>query len=194
MNSEIALMETSIADRLKIFMDHEGLNNSNFAERCGIPKPSLSQILTGRNKKVSNQLLETIHKAFPEINMLWLIFGEGSMLNNFDNSFSSPEDQLEVRSEPESYFGSQLGFDVANSPTDYSVGFENSNLRGLTEAKSKANPNGNQPTEYGLKIRDLQLQIENLQRQIDVSAKNPRRVTQITVYYDDSTFETFRPE
>lgn len=30
------------------------------------------------------------------------------------------------------------------------------------------------------------MEIENLQ-------KNPRKVTQITVYYDDSTFETFFP-
>lgn len=187
-------MEMSVADRLKIFMDHEGLNNTNFAQRCGIPKPSLSQILTGRNKKVSNQLLETIHKAFPEINMLWLIFGEGTMLNTFEDSPSAEEDPLTVRSEPESYYGHQSEFDVANFQSDSPVGFENSNLRGLTELKFEANTNGNQSIEYGLKIRDLQLQIENLKRQIDVSAKNPRRVTQITVYYDDSTFETFRPE
>lgn len=66
--------------RLKVFMDSTGLNNSQFADRCGLPRPSFSQLLSGRNKKVSDVVLTRIHDAFPQLNMLWLMFGEGDML------------------------------------------------------------------------------------------------------------------
>ena len=58
--------------RLKVFMDSTGLNNSQFADRCGLPRPSFSQLLSGRNKKVSDVVLTRIHDAFPQLNMLWL--------------------------------------------------------------------------------------------------------------------------
>ncbi|MDE6290805.1 MAG: hypothetical protein K2M16_04675, partial [Muribaculaceae bacterium] len=61
-----------------------------------------------------------------------------------------------------------------------------SNVRGLTQPQDIGNRDIYQQLEENKKILELQLQIEKLQ-------KNPRRVAQITVYYDDSTFETFIP-
>lgn len=69
-----------LATRLKEFFSRYGILVSTFADSCNIPRPSLSQLLNGRNKKVSNEVLEKIHAAYPEINMTWLIFGEGDML------------------------------------------------------------------------------------------------------------------
>ena len=43
------------------------------------------------------------------------------------------------------------------------------------------------------KIEKLQSKIKELQSQIETLRKNPRKVSHITVYYDDSTFETFFP-
>ena len=54
-----------IASRIKIFMDYLGIPSSQFADTCGIPRPSLSQLLNGRNKKVSDEVIGKIHDAYP---------------------------------------------------------------------------------------------------------------------------------
>lgn len=186
-------MENTISDRLRSFIEYLGLNGSQFAERCGIPKPSLSQVLTGRNKKVSNQLIATLHTVFPDLNVMWLLFGEGPMVKSSASPESGPGFFDEVRNDPEVYYGSRCNIGNANFPGNPSSGFENSNVEALTGGNFVDKSTDAQLFEYENKIRGLQVQIENLQRQVDVSAKNPRKVSQITVYYDDSTFETFQP-
>ncbi|MDE5586438.1 MAG: hypothetical protein K2I92_08940, partial [Muribaculaceae bacterium] len=62
----------------------------------------------------------------------------------------------------------------------------NQNVRGLNNPINAPDQSIIQQLEDNKKILELQLQIEKLK-------KNPRRVAQITVYYDDSTFETFIP-
>ncbi len=66
-----------IVNRLKFFLDQQGLTSSQFADACRIPRPTLSQLLTGRNKKVSDEIFAKIHDAYPQLSILWLMFGEG---------------------------------------------------------------------------------------------------------------------
>lgn len=190
-------MENNIATRLKIFIEHTGMNNSQFADTCSIPKPSLSQILSGRNKKVSNQLLELLHYAFPSLNISWLIFGEGDMLNSTNTSgqsdstpFDTPAD--EVRSEPMAYYGKNAT-EISFLPTDNTEMQKEQNLSGLTASQNTTYPTDFKHIESNLQIKQLQLQIEELRTQIEKIRENPRKVSTITIYYDDSTFETFIP-
>ena len=171
-------MEENFATRLKHFMDSIHVPSTQFADMCEIPRPSFSQLLSGRNQKVSDVLIRKIHAAYPDLSVMWLMFGEGPMLSrNNTNSRSSDlfidEDAENPREIPE----------TINSDTETS---EFSNVNGLTKAKGGAENNLYQQLENNKKILEMQLQIEKMQ-------KNPRRVAQITVYYDDSTFETFIP-
>lgn len=68
-----------IVARIKAYMEHVDLPISQFADMARIPRPTLSQILTGRNKKISNELLTKLHTAFPNLNISWLLFGDGDM-------------------------------------------------------------------------------------------------------------------
>lgn len=68
-----------IVDRLKIYMEHIGLQISQFADTALIPRPTLSQILSGRNKKISNEILGKLHSAYPALNISWLLFGDEPM-------------------------------------------------------------------------------------------------------------------
>ena len=63
----LVMNEESIATRLKVFMDSMELSHSQFADSCGIPRPTLSQLLSGRNKKISNLLVGQIHRAYPAL-------------------------------------------------------------------------------------------------------------------------------
>ena len=40
-----------------MFLDQTGISNSQFADTCEIPRPTLSQLLNGRNKKVSEEVI-----------------------------------------------------------------------------------------------------------------------------------------
>lgn len=73
--------QDNVAIRLKGFIQELGVTNSQFADKCGIPRPSLSQLLGGRNKKISDVIVGQIHQAYPELSVLWLLFGEGPMIN-----------------------------------------------------------------------------------------------------------------
>ncbi len=44
-------LKMDISSRLKEFLDYTGMQSTQFADSCGIPRPSFSQLLRGRNKK-----------------------------------------------------------------------------------------------------------------------------------------------
>lgn len=68
-----------IVNRLKYFLETEQIAITQFADNCGIPRPTLSQFLNLRNKKVSDDFIRKIHEGYPNLSVLWLMFGEGEM-------------------------------------------------------------------------------------------------------------------
>lgn len=184
--------ESNVAERLKSFIEKMGLSYSQFADRCGIPRPSLSQLITGRNKKINDIMVGQIHNEFPQLSILWLLFGEGEMENNKVQDSDPVETEVLV--------GDGLGELLINSPFDIQ-NFNSENLNSSSSPSSdQKNFKGNdlksdskrgkfadsKENNISKKLADLSAQLEKLR-------KNPRKVIQITVYYDDSTFETFQP-
>lgn len=51
----------------------------------------MSQILNGRNKKISDELIAKIHSAYPNLSVLWLMFGEGPMMLDENMRFSEAQ-------------------------------------------------------------------------------------------------------
>lgn len=80
-----------LVNRLKFFLETHQIAISQFADTCGIPRPTLSQILSGRNKKISDELITKIHNAYPELSVLWLMFGEGEMETTTNIEISEPQ-------------------------------------------------------------------------------------------------------
>ena len=50
-----------IVERLKQYIAEKGLTNTQFADRAGIPRPTLSQILHGRNKTINDVQIGRAH-------------------------------------------------------------------------------------------------------------------------------------
>ena len=65
-------------DRILQLMQEEALTNAEFAKKIGISASALSHITTGRNE-ISLRVALLIHKAYPSINLDWLLYGEGEM-------------------------------------------------------------------------------------------------------------------
>lgn len=90
-----------LVNRLKYYMDHAQVTISQFADRCGIPRPTMSQLINGRNKRISDEVISKIHNAFPDLSVLWLMFGEGDMTTNANIETSEP--QIDAKGVPTPY-------------------------------------------------------------------------------------------
>lgn len=64
--------------RLQQFINAENLTQSQFADRLGVAKASVSHILAGRNKP-GYDFIESLSRQFPNLNLEWLIGGRGRM-------------------------------------------------------------------------------------------------------------------
>ncbi len=200
--------EENVAFRLKVFIDDSGLTHSQFADRCGIPRPSLSQIISGRNKKVSDIIIGQIHNAFPNLSVVWLLFGEGPMLINSGGASSDAAGQSgqdfpqnagrQFSSHPsggnDSLNGSDSLFGNGNFGSEipeYNATSQAQSIRPNVRALNNANIDSQVVDK---KLFEESKATSDLKREIEKLRKNPRKVSHITIYYDDSTFETFYPK
>lgn len=176
-----------IPARIKLFLDSTGIQNSQFADTCGIPRPSLSQLLNGRNKKVSDEVIGKIHDAYPNLSVLWLLFGEGDMLQsgNIETSERKNEDISPIfptdESDLEEFNFSEPPFPSSNK--------KDAN-RNFTEKDIKSNQNIEEIPVQRISSRNPEQQNTQLSIKSDMSKK----VLSIMVFYSDNSFETFVPQ
>jgi transcriptional regulator with XRE-family HTH domain len=64
-----------IQERLQLVMKMNNLNASQFADRIGVQRSSISHMLTGRNKP-SLDLIQKTLAHFPRVNADWLLTGK----------------------------------------------------------------------------------------------------------------------
>jgi len=63
--------------RLKKILECYSENASSFAGKIGVPRSSISHLLSGRNKP-SLEFILKILSAYPEIDLYWLVNGKGN--------------------------------------------------------------------------------------------------------------------
>jgi len=154
----------NIVDRLKIYMEHTELPISQFADAALIPRPTLSQILSGRNKKISNEVLEKLHDAFPSLNVAWLLFGEGKMLR---------DEVAAAHDAP--HPGTQVRQATTANPCQQTIPLNEEVINELTK------PHLNSPAE------------KNPEPQIALAPDANKKIQTIMVFYTDNSFEIFTP-
>ncbi|MFC5270283.1 helix-turn-helix transcriptional regulator [Adhaeribacter terreus] len=66
-------------DRLRKIATHFNLSPAAFADLVGVSRPVISHIFSERNKP-SLEVVQKVGSAFPELNLEWLLFGNGEML------------------------------------------------------------------------------------------------------------------
>lgn len=62
--------------RLEKLFKYYGLSAAVFADKISVQRSSISHLLSGRNKPSLEFVLKII-KTFPEVNLYWLLKGEG---------------------------------------------------------------------------------------------------------------------
>ena len=66
--------------KIKAIMDFYCLNQTEMAAKIGIHQTNLSEMLRGK-RSCGDAIIAKVRIAMPEINPMWLLTGEGEMLN-----------------------------------------------------------------------------------------------------------------
>ena len=176
-----------IVSRLKMFMTSLKFANSQFADTCRIPRPTISQILNGRNKKISDELISKIHEAYPQLSVMWLMFGEGDMLTDSNFKISEPKkgDNVDFGNNQHAVNESivnQLDFD--------SIVQEDNSDNFSMQSKSQSN----QIEQYNEVEKVVMTKpIEKTSMSVNTSSAS-KRVIEIRVFYNDNSYEIFVPQ
>lgn len=191
-----------IVSRLKEFSQYLDLSVTQFADMCKVPRPTMSQLFNGRNKKVSDELIRKIHGEFPKLNVMWLLFGEGEMLTDEKIETSEPQnpslfDFVGSEDSEKETTNSTLDFgisDVAKAPKK----FDKADVTSTGDFGSTSAVEVGDFTTRGpeLGINNLQSPNESertKQPTISFSEEGERRIVNIIVYYSDNSFESFVP-
>ncbi len=180
--------DMDIVSRLKIFLKENGISNSLFADNCGIPRPTLSQLLNGRNKKVSDELITKIHSAYPALNVMWLMFGDGEMFVPNANTSS-----IDHQSQP-----AEKALDFTDAGTAGASGRATTISFGSSPERSDYRDRRTTPPQVHTAtmaetIRSMASSGAKTPPRAGVSSKESR-VVSIMVFYSDGRFETFVPQ
>ncbi len=152
-------------NRIRQIMEQAEMSQQDFSTTLGISAASLSSIFNGRTNPTNNHVM-AIHRAFPQINVNWLLFGEGPMYSD--------------ENEPDSEGTTVTNEEGATSADGHVVStpeplkpLRSAETRSATENK-KASAGDTLPTWNPGSIR-------------------PRKIKEIRVFYDDGTYEAFSP-
>ncbi len=154
----------SIKDRFKMIMDREKMTAGAFAESIGVAQATISHILGPRNKYPSTEVILRLHQRYNDINLEWLLTGNGNMSNGSDN-FDSTE----------------------NGGFDYPLFAENP--ENLSNGPSAIENRKEIALETPQKVPK-----EIVKQEIIYKERPPRRITEIRIFFDDNTYEIFKPE
>jgi transcriptional regulator with XRE-family HTH domain len=153
-------------ERIKQIMNELGLNQTEFADKTGIGKSTISLMFKEANRSVSQKSIEMILTAFPKINSDWLMFGKMPMYKSDYPSLAVTDDLF------------------AQQPLNP----QNNSLKADGNAENFAE-------SKEMTVNKIEKNNEQIVYQPFV-AQNPvsRRIDKIMIFYSDKTFENFFPE
>jgi hypothetical protein len=70
------------AKRLKMLIKYFGMNESQFANKCGLHQQSINRLTRNDNANPGGMVLDAFKESFPMINANWLLWGEGVMVTS----------------------------------------------------------------------------------------------------------------
>lgn len=158
-------------DRIRLVMESQHMTQQVFAEFIGTTSATLSGIFNDRTRPTLS-IVELIKKKLPAVSTDWLLFGTGDMYQSSGtpaNAVSQKQPSAQPstaprQAEPVLDFGDEVMAAVPSSITS---------------------------PAYNNMVRVSRQ--DYVPEYVKAPEKPPRRVTEIRVYYDDQTWESFIP-
>lgn len=153
-------------DRLRQLMDSQHMNQQSFAALLGVAPATLSSILQERTRPTLNTV-DAVRAKFPNVNLEWLIYGTGEMFHDPDKETKD---------------------DNAGS-----VAIDGGNDLLLFSDDARPAPVARQD-RYAQQSRYSHASAQETTMQMKNIDKEQRKITEIRVYFDDQTWESFVPK
>lgn len=167
-------VERMMKERILQIMRKMNMTQQEFAKAIEVSPASMSNIFNGKTNPTNNHV-SAIHRRFPEININWLMFGEGDMYATVAGETNGGVESISDESKKHS-----LGI-IKEEPDLFSAIEEKvPPLPGIS-ATSAANGDNEQNKEQVPVVREV----------IKYVDKPQRKITEIRIFFDDGTFEVF---
>ena len=164
-------------ERILQIMRRENMTQQEFAKAIEVSPASLSNIFNGKTNPTNNHV-SAIHRRFPDININWLMFGEGDMYatvsDETKDSVNGGESTIKSGAEkaPIDASGEPMLFDISD-PEQYAAWARMEDIKD---------------------VDDQNRQIPVVREVVKYVDKPQRKITEIRIFFDDNTYEMFRPE
>ena len=183
-------------DRIEYLMNLYGLTPSQFSDKTGIQRASVSHILSNRNKP-SLEILLKIYHAFEGVELAWLVAGEGEPpvvnVENTDLQGDETVDDVNVANDAQKASNMLFSFmddDVngqndANKQMVQDAVLTNKVVEEIAESESVKKHAALDDVCDNQGKRGVSLSLE---------ADSDKRIKEIKIFYNNGTYETFLPE
>lgn len=163
-------------DRIKQLMESQHMNQQSFANLIGVAPATLNSILLERTRPTLNTV-EAICKKLPKVNLVWLLNGTGDMyVTDPAGTVNSGAGSIDADSDITSASATESGM----LPFEY----DDADRRAHTASPTNNHDSHRQsPQRTSMQFVDV--------KKVD---KQQRRITEIRVFYDDQTWESFVPK
>ena len=168
-------------DRIKQFMLDRNMTQKALAAELCISESTLTGIFTGRTRPTVN-IIDAFHQFFPEVNMYWLMYGEGEMYSSSNCQYRDND-------------ASKNGTDSNSSETDINNPIVSS--LGVPTSPSDVHEQTSQGDLFSIPpvqhVSQCSYPHQMIQPQIieKIIDKPQRKITEIRIFFDDGTYETF---
>lgn len=171
-------------ERIELLMKCYELTSSQFADRTGIQRASVSHIISGRNKP-SLEVMQKIYEAFPELDLKWLMTGVGEepVAGKYGgNDTAMPENSLFAQQLPE-----------LRTVTSVAQAVQPTQISQVPQYAASQEPE--QPVARPQQVpRPVERQRKPVAPKMRQQSVTERRIKEIRIFYTDGTYETLIPE
>ena len=181
-------------DRIKQIIESLNMSQQEFANFVEISPASLSGIFNDRTRPTLN-MVEAIKKKIQNLNTDWLMFGSGEMYvdsksptpadGDADGNGAVSHNALSGDPTPQqrNISGAEMTLDFdGGGYSSPAPATQQSRMSMENQHSARTNSNGVRNTPNN--------RIQEIQKKVDISQ---RHITEIRIYFDDQTFETFVP-
>jgi transcriptional regulator with XRE-family HTH domain len=184
-------------ERIKQIIEREGMSQSQFADYIGVNRPTLSHVIAGRNNP-SLDIMMSIHRNFPKINVHWLFDGIGP----YEEGDTGHPQNIPIEDSTATMnasIGQQTQEDYvahASSATPIEEQVKSRFYQGELFAENPkfvAESTGDAKKRKEMPLQTPQKATYLTETQVDYTQKKlSRKIVEIKVFYDDGTYETFK--
>lgn len=165
-----------IIERIKLIVEKEQIPSTVFAESIDVKQSTFSHMLTGRNKP-SLDIVMKIHRRYNYINLDWLLYGTGQMMTLDPGEHQSPQ------------YHNQSLIQDEQSGTDLNLPLFGQNLVKPYKVQEEQINRKEMPSETPINTPK-----ETVIQEIKYIERPHRKITEIRIFFDDNTYETFKSE